>query len=225
MRTSSTGDAFCEPGLELLPGEDAAAYDVLYRGIRAAITPKDIIEDIWARDIADLSWDALRYRRWRAKYLAKQDERGLEAALRGAGCSYDERSQLMKGWTNGNKAAIGMVKDVLLKAGLDHEVVAAANLSSRLDTFERIEAIMDRGHRNLWHLLLGADEDVLDRGMVGLLHQNIEHSGKVFSRWDKLRQAFALGQELIGNLARLFHLFRYQDIAGKDEQLEPGICK
>ena len=47
----------------LIEGEDGAAYNQLHGSITAAVKPKDFIEEILARDIADLSWDVLRLRK------------------------------------------------------------------------------------------------------------------------------------------------------------------
>ncbi len=53
----------------LIEGEDGAAYNQLHGSITAAVKPKDFIEEILARDIADLSWDVLRLRRARVDEL------------------------------------------------------------------------------------------------------------------------------------------------------------
>ena len=42
----------------LLAGEDLAAYEALHARIFKAISPADAIEEIWAGDIADLTWEA-----------------------------------------------------------------------------------------------------------------------------------------------------------------------
>ena len=48
------------PPPSLASGEDAAAYQQLAARIRAAVAPAHIIEEIWARDVADLTWDVVR---------------------------------------------------------------------------------------------------------------------------------------------------------------------
>ena len=59
----------------LLEGEDAAAYAALNQGIRDAVVPKDIIEDIWVRDVVDLVWEAMRLRRFKAKFMNTSADR------------------------------------------------------------------------------------------------------------------------------------------------------
>ena len=51
----------------LIDGEDAAAYEAIYEQILAAIDPKDVFEQFWVRDLADLIWGALRLRRLKTK--------------------------------------------------------------------------------------------------------------------------------------------------------------
>src|SRR5262249_57982887 len=54
------------PPPSLATGEDAAGYAQLAAHIRAAVAPANIIEEIWARDVADLTWDVVRLRRLKA---------------------------------------------------------------------------------------------------------------------------------------------------------------
>jgi hypothetical protein len=54
------------PPPSLANGEDAAAYAQLAARIRAAVAPANVIEEIWARDVADLTWDVVRLRRLKA---------------------------------------------------------------------------------------------------------------------------------------------------------------
>src|SRR5262249_49073104 len=56
----------------LLEGEDAAAYDELAARLCSAVQPTDFIEEFWARDLADASWNILRLRRVQAAFLSAQ---------------------------------------------------------------------------------------------------------------------------------------------------------
>jgi len=53
----------------LIEGEDAAAYDEFLAKISSAVKPKDFLEELWIRDVLDLSWEALRMRRIKARLL------------------------------------------------------------------------------------------------------------------------------------------------------------
>jgi hypothetical protein len=53
----------------LVEGEDEATYGEFLARISSAVKPKDFLEEIWVRDVVDLSWEALRMRRIKAKLL------------------------------------------------------------------------------------------------------------------------------------------------------------
>jgi hypothetical protein len=53
----------------LIAGEDGAAYDLRHGSVTAAVKSKDFLEEIWVRDIVDLSWNVLRLRRLKAQLL------------------------------------------------------------------------------------------------------------------------------------------------------------
>jgi len=64
----------------LLKGEDAAAYDDLLIRVSGNLKPTDIFEEIWVREIADLIWESLRWRRQLASFLAMAIPQVLERA-------------------------------------------------------------------------------------------------------------------------------------------------
>jgi len=53
----------------LLKGEDHKQYQGLLSEIARAVKPTDIMEWLWVRDIVDLTWDTLRYRRLKARWI------------------------------------------------------------------------------------------------------------------------------------------------------------
>ena len=46
----------------LLDGESQEVYDTLLARVTGAVSPKDIIEEIWVHDIVNLVWEILRLR-------------------------------------------------------------------------------------------------------------------------------------------------------------------
>jgi hypothetical protein len=50
--------------------EDEAAYHELFARVSAAVKPRDFLEEIWLRDIADLTWETLRMRRLKAPFIS-----------------------------------------------------------------------------------------------------------------------------------------------------------
>lgn len=53
----------------LLEGEDENAYNELLAHVSGAVKPGDIIEEIWIRDIVDLTWEIFRWRALKTKHL------------------------------------------------------------------------------------------------------------------------------------------------------------
>ena len=60
----------------ILEGEDAAAYDVLFGRVCAAIKPIDVIDEMFISDVVVLEWEVLRLRRYKLSLIR---EHGLEA--------------------------------------------------------------------------------------------------------------------------------------------------
>jgi hypothetical protein len=53
----------------LFEGEDPKTYDRLLAEISTAVTPGDIFEEIWVRDVLDLTVEVLRLRRLKAQLI------------------------------------------------------------------------------------------------------------------------------------------------------------
>ena len=76
----------------LIAGEDAAAYDDLSARMSRMLTPSDILEQIWVRDVVDLTWETLRLRRLKAQFSDGDGARGPGAGARSAARREDVRS-------------------------------------------------------------------------------------------------------------------------------------
>src|SRR5215470_1036705 len=106
----------------LIAGEDRAAYDLLHESVTAAVKPKDFLEEIWVRDIVDLSWDVLRLRRLKAKLLTY----GTAAQVRGYLqdlCGASQAQKLSAGLSN--PSAVARVDELLSPTGHIVESVTA----------------------------------------------------------------------------------------------------
>jgi hypothetical protein len=53
----------------LLEGEDPKQYQALLSEIARAVKPIDVMEWLPVKDVVDLTWDTLRYRRLKAKWI------------------------------------------------------------------------------------------------------------------------------------------------------------
>jgi hypothetical protein len=79
-------------------GEDAAGYEQLLARVCATLQPRDVIEQIWARDVVDLVWEILRLRRMKTEYMN-------EAASDGVGIVLDKRRGLLRAGANAQETA------------------------------------------------------------------------------------------------------------------------
>jgi hypothetical protein len=124
----------------LIEGEDPAAYDDLLTRISGALKPADILEDIWVRDVVDLTWEVLRLRRLKANLMAATAYQGLRTILEpliqeGAGYLPEE-------WALRIPSAVKQVERILKSAGLTADAIMAHTLTENLDQFERIERMI-----------------------------------------------------------------------------------
>ena len=122
----------------LLPGEDPAAYHALDERVRAPVDPRDMLEEIWVRDIVDRLWEILRLRRLKAKAMQALAHEGLAKLLRALTGTWSNE-ELVSGWIKRDRAAVLRVKALLKEAGFDEETIAAQTLLDNLAAFEKID--------------------------------------------------------------------------------------
>jgi hypothetical protein len=65
----------------MLQGENAATYDELFSGIRAAVRPVDAIDEMLVADVVTLEWEVLRWRRQKSTLLRVCERKALEKFL------------------------------------------------------------------------------------------------------------------------------------------------
>jgi hypothetical protein len=129
------------PPPSLANGEDAAAYARLAAGIRAAVAPANLIEEIWARDVADLTWDVVRLRRLKAGLYAIGASDGMAEVLCGLEAPVLGQEKA-RDWAARKPAALREVNTQLSAAGLDMGDVATGTFAARIDQFDRIERML-----------------------------------------------------------------------------------
>ncbi len=81
------------------------------------MNPKDFLEEIWIRDIADLSWEVLRLRRVKAKLWTSQVAAPIQCTLRGEA----QAKRLSREWETG---AIGQVDQLAATGGTVESITA-----------------------------------------------------------------------------------------------------
>lgn len=133
----------------LLAGEDAGGYDALLARVTATLAPQDALEDIFARDVVDLTWEILRLRRLKAALMQANVHKGVEdvlgprEALLGGGSSWQTARQ----WACGDRAARTVVAHALEKSGLTMDAAHAQAFARCIDTFEQIDRLTTTAER------------------------------------------------------------------------------
>jgi hypothetical protein len=122
----------------LLDGEDAAAYDGLVERVAGAVVPADVLEEMWVRDVVDLAWEALRWRRLKASLLAAAAHEGVLTVLTPL-IGYADAHALAGQWARGARRARQRVRTLLAGAGLTMEAARAQTLANRIGEIERID--------------------------------------------------------------------------------------
>jgi hypothetical protein len=122
----------------LFDGEDAKAYDEFLTRISTVVKPVDILEDIWVRDLVDLTWEVIRLRRLKANVMMANAYKGLSETLAPL-VGRSEAETLAEAWAARKSDVAEEVDKALASAGLSMDAVMAQTLSLKLDDIERIE--------------------------------------------------------------------------------------
>jgi len=148
----------------LVHGESHEQYNAMVSELAVAISPRDFLEWLFLKDIADIEWEILRLRRYLSGLLAYQQELELTQLLckdtvlkdpqlkkpitlkRGPG--FGERFSLARRCLEGSAAAKKDVNAVLATKGreFDRESLsnkAFLNAISSLDTINRMIALAE----------------------------------------------------------------------------------
>jgi hypothetical protein len=126
-----------EPGLML--GEDAQGYDELLAQVRRALTSRDVMEEMWIRDVVDLAWDVFRLRRMKANLLRVRARDAIREVISPL---VRDSWKLADKWHARDEAAVRTVEAMLRSAGMSMDTVMAATLGQQIDHVAQIEAMI-----------------------------------------------------------------------------------
>jgi hypothetical protein len=144
---SKLGMVFAKRPLVL--GESEYDYDVFLSKVSVAVQPGDILETMWVKDIVDLKWEALRWRRAQASFLMKAAKQALMKILRTVenaglidGVQVFQVPDLLDAFAAGDDKAVAEVNRVLASRGMDMDMIMAQVLIENLDQLGPIERII-----------------------------------------------------------------------------------
>jgi hypothetical protein len=134
LRASESAEAFGP--FPLIAGEDAADYESLHARISGAVEPADFIEKMYVREMVDLTWEALRYRRLTAAFLSDHTRDALVDRLKGS-LGYRPAWELIAGWAKGDASAVHAVETWIAGRGLSVSSMTTWALAEKFDVIER----------------------------------------------------------------------------------------
>jgi hypothetical protein len=124
----------------LFAGEDAAAYDSLLGRLSDVVKPADVIEEMWLRDLVELSWEVTRLRRTKAEFVNSSAHRGLRKLLDPL-LGWKQGQDLTAQWATQDPEARKLVESSLAAAGMSMNTVMAQTLAATLGEVERFERL------------------------------------------------------------------------------------
>ena len=125
----------------LFDGEDTKIYDQLLTQVSTTVMPTDIFEDIWVRDVVDLTFEVFRLRRLTANLIKANAYKGLSETLSPL-VGWSQAETLAEGWAARKSDVAEEVNKTLTSAGLTNDSILAQTFSLKVNDIERIEHMM-----------------------------------------------------------------------------------
>lgn len=182
----------------ILPEEDLVAYRELLASVSRDVHPIDIIEDIWVRDVVDLTWEILRWRRIKSDLVAQAIPAALRSVLSGllpkplpSGSAPPlgtwEHTQymiaksalplpgdeLVKKWVKRSPRAIKQVNKLLSSANMTMANVVTNASIEELENIERIDRLITvtEARRNAVYREIDRHRSVFSRALRNKVHE------------------------------------------------------
>ncbi len=148
---------FAEPAL--IAGESREDYELLRQLLIDDIQPQSNIEWLWLFDLAELSWEVLRYRKLKVHAIEMHHIKAIELLLLQIdGAGFSENDPVLRRYTKINAAECranpSTMRDVEMRLaahGLDHDVISAAALLQAQAAVLLFETLAHRAQdRRIW---------------------------------------------------------------------------
>ena len=126
----------------LLADEDAKQYDNLLVELAGDVKPKDFIEWLWLKDIVDLTWDILRYRRIKAAYVGHCQWAGIEHCFKFPLNLPSEKARSLAYKSMSDPEMKEQVEAVLSSQGFDPNSIRADSFVRAIDKLDSLERMI-----------------------------------------------------------------------------------
>jgi hypothetical protein len=144
---NSLGMLFAKRPLAL--GESEQDYDDFLIKVSVAVQPGDVLDIMWVKDIVDLRWEAMRWRRAQASLLMKAAKQALTNLLRTVedaglidGVRVFKVPDLVDAFAANDDKAVAEVNRILVSRGMDWDAIMAQALVDQLDQIGVIERMI-----------------------------------------------------------------------------------
>jgi hypothetical protein len=165
-QTNSKSEALTENSMfgpaPILEGEDTWAYNELLARVSGDVKPTGIIEEIWVRDVVDLTWENFRWRRLKAALFSKAISfallERLAPLMRRKSTKTDGTTSILaptslmstsssarklaRKWATRDPAAVNKVNKLLASANVTMDQVMAGALIKEFNNIERIDRLI-----------------------------------------------------------------------------------
>jgi len=124
----------------VIHGEKAGAADALYARLVAENPPRNVFDEIDAREYAEEHIQAEILRNMGAELINSRLQEGLRRVLENLGIQ--DHQELAEAWVEGRVKARRRAGDILVSAGLSEKTVAAEAYASCAETIERLSRLV-----------------------------------------------------------------------------------
>ena len=131
----------------LIDGEDAKAYDDLLVQVSSTVKPSDFLEEMWVRDVVDLTWEIFRWRRLKAQLFSSRLLDLVKSKMGRIFKTDKELNELMALWMEQEPGAIDLVQKYLAATGDTLEGMAAGVILNSVGYFRRLEEFTTNAER------------------------------------------------------------------------------
>ena len=141
--------------------EDAAAYERILAQVAQAVSPKDVMEWVWVKELVDLGWEAGRARRAIAVCIALAKKAAIkrvqEAAEANILMSLDMDGSRAGGVLDGDPRAVSLFREDLQTLGLTEQSLTDVAYLEALPLIEKLQRIADTANARRDNILKEID--------------------------------------------------------------------
>jgi hypothetical protein len=140
----------------ILPEEDSDAYGELLARVSAHVKPTSVIEEIWVRDVVDLTWEILRWRRIKMSLISRKTPDalsdflrpfvtawpGYEEALQDGTSEYSLSNELAQRWEMKDTDVVAWVNGLIAEKYFSFDAVMNSAFVRELPRIESIDRLV-----------------------------------------------------------------------------------